>query len=1362
VQDYFQSIEQAIKGQKRWSVDANDIALGFFAFGKFQMYQDLAAENWPKDKQPGEHSIIEALFNEGFENDEKEVFSDLTTEQREKNSVVIENLTLVKDSDSSQSEAVITARQGKNLVIQGPPGTGKSQTITNIISQFIADNKTVLFVSEKMAALDVVKRRLDETNLGNAVLELHSYKSNKKAVLSSLQATLEQGRPKCPERYGEQKRLIEYRHELDAYCNDVNSPVLNSSTTYISALGHVLKTDKQRKGKKVPEFSFSLMEGWTDQEFFEQVANVNRLITLMKEMGPPINSPFSGCELRDFSPVLQQQVNSAITDTRSLLKVLIDKSESLASAMSIPKAATLSDCQVIANAALRAMNAPDVGQLNLNADDWQLNKDKIAVLIACGKRLNILTQEYKEKFIDAIWQADVLPLRTAIASKGTSFLRFLSGDYRKAKQQLVGYLKSPLSGNAEEWVKWIDDVLLHQKLTKEFNQYSIMRERIFASQWQGFNSDWNVLERLSEWVIETWQEIKNQSIPQGILNFLQGESSLSKHKDDLDKMIESCNELSFSLSNIIEKLALKTESSLLIEQPLKELVSILDEWENQVDSVYQMTHFNRFRDSFSKDSLSEITNIAYEWTGDPELLDTGFKLAWYQGLVNSAYNNSEAIKQFDRTSHEHVIREFKSLDESLFNFSQEELVSTLYERLPSLSARGEMAVLRSEFQKKRRHLPIRRLLEKAGRAILQCKPVFMMSPMSVSTYLEPGMFNFDLVIFDEASQVKVSDAIGPILRGKQVIVVGDTKQMPPTDFFSKSIEIDDEEAEDDETADIESILGLFLAKGSAERMLKWHYRSRHESLIAVSNQEFYDNKLMIFPSPGVNPAAEGLSLVHSPDTFYDRGGSRANLGEANKIVEAVLNHAKKTPNLTLGVVAFSTAQRDTILNALEISRRENPELESFFGDNEQNELFFVKNLENVQGDERDVIFISIGYGRTQSGNISKSFGPLNREGGQRRLNVLISRARMAMKVFSNFTANDLQVDEISPFGVRSLKNFLHYAETKELVTRQETGKEPDSPFEEEVISAIHSLGYQVQPQVGCSGFFLDIAVVDPNKPGRYILAVECDGATYHSSATARDRDRIRQNVLEGLGWRFHRIWSTDWFRNAHKEIDRLHESIKKAIDYYVAYDNGNLEQPSNPIKMTKAEVNIEREEVTDKDILINQYKVFGGERPNIDIYDCLDEDLSSIVCSIIDVESPVHIKRLSQVILERFDLARSGPKLNRIIEKACQNVLKNSHYEKRGEFYFSINKEIIVRNRAELPLNQRKFGWISSEEICLALISSVELSYSLSEEEVIAMTLDQLGFNRATADIKSKLQSEIKSLINKGTLKEEKSMLVPG
>lgn len=289
-----------------------------------------------------------------------------------------------------------------------------------------------------------------------------------------------------------------------------------------------------------------------------------------------------------------------------------------------------------------------------------------------------------------------------------------------------------------------------------------------------------------------------------------------------------------------------------------------------------------------------------------------------------------------------------------------------------------------------------------------------------------------------------------------------------------------------------------------------------------------------------------------------------------------MEHAKTSPNQTLGVVAFSTAQRDAILLEVERLRKENPDLEHFFAEHPEGEDFFVKNLENVQGDERDTIYISIGYGKTPEGRLSMSFGPLNSEGGERRLNVLITRSRLSMQVFSNFKAEEMPTTGETPFGVRALKHFLHYADSKELIRPTETGKEPDSPFEEEVISTIRSLGYEVQPQVGCAGFYIDIAVRDPSKPGRYMLAVECDGATYHSSKSARDRDRIRQSVLEGLGWRFHRIWSTDWFRSHHKESERLKEALLEAKTFYKNFDEEAFVAEE---KKAKPQAQIERIEV---------------------------------------------------------------------------------------------------------------------------------------------------------------------------------------
>ena len=351
-----------------------------------------------------------------------------------------------------------------------------------------------------------------------------------------------------------------------------------------------------------------------------------------------------------------------------------------------------------------------------------------------------------------------------------------------------------------------------------------------------------------------------------------------------------------------------------------------------------------------------------------------------------------------------------------------------WDRLDKVGAIGQGGVLYREFAKKTRHMPVRRLMANAGNAIQAIKPVFMMSPLSIATYLPPGSVRFDLVVFDEASQVKPVDALGALMRADQAVVVGDRKQLPPTRFFDRAMGSDeyDDEAEESVTGDLESVLSLFGQRNAPSRMLRWHYRSRHESLINISNQEFYENRLIVFPSPDHSKQASGLHYHHLPNAVYDRARSGTNRKEALAVAKAVMDHARTTPKMTLGVAAFSNAQRGAIEDALEKLRDEDRSCEEFFAGH-AHEPFFVKNLENVQGDERDVIFISVGYGRDANGNVAMNFGPLNQEGGERRLNVLITRAKHRCDVFSNLRAQDIRVEQGSAFGVRALKSFLEYA-----------------------------------------------------------------------------------------------------------------------------------------------------------------------------------------------------------------------------------------------------------------------------------------------------------------------------------------------
>jgi very-short-patch-repair endonuclease len=431
--------------------------------------------------------------------------------------------------------------------------------------------------------------------------------------------------------------------------------------------------------------------------------------------------------------------------------------------------------------------------------------------------------------------------------------------------------------------------------------------------------------------------------------------------------------------------------------------------------------------------------------------------------------------------------------------------------------------------------------------LTKLKPCMLMSPLSVAQYLDPAHAQFDVVVFDEASQIPVWDAVGAIARGKQLVCVGDPKQLPPTNFFNR-VDDSEEGVGEENIQDLESILDECLSIGMPKLSLKWHYRSRKESLITFSNVTYYDNQLVTFPSPATEDSGVRFQQVQG---VYDRGGSRTNRAEADAIVAAIEQHFlnPKTGAQSLGVVTFNQAQQNLIEKLLDARRRLSAELDQAIATT-ANEPLFIKNIENVQGDERDVIYFSITYGPDAAGKLNLNFGPLNLEGGHRRLNVAVSRARQNVVIFSTLLPEQIDLSKVRAAGVRDLKNYLDFAirGPRALVEQVlPTGREPDSPFEREVIAILRNKGWEVHPQVGVSGYRVDIGIVDPRAPGRYLLGVECDGRTYHSGATARDRDRLRQYVLEGLGWELFRIWSTDWWLNPQEPIRKLEARLQQLL-----------------------------------------------------------------------------------------------------------------------------------------------------------------------------------------------------------------------
>lgn len=748
-----------------------------------------------------------------------------------------------------------------------------------------------------------------------------------------------------------------------------------------------------------------------------------------------------------------------------------------------------------------------------------------------------------------------------------------------------------------------------------------------------------------------------------------------------------------------------------------------------------------------------------------------FDLSYYEAVLQALVQRDRALAGFDGLRQSQVVASFASLDEERMRLARYEVVKAHHSKIPRQGgATGPTAILIGEMARKKGHLPIRQLMQRCAPAIQALKPVFMMSPLSVAQFLPAGALDFDMLVIDEASQVQPIDALGAIARSKQLVIVGDERQLPPTRFFSKALG-DGGDREDDESgaqaSDVESILGLCRARGLPERMLRWHYRSRHQSLIAVSNQQFYEGKLFIVPSPYTSEAGVGLRLHHLPEAIYDRGNTRTNPKEAKAVALAVLTHAQNTPQLTLGVATFSTAQRRAILDELELLRRQHPETEGFFADHPA-EPFFVKSLENIQGDERDVIFISVGYGRDAQRHMTMNFGPVSSDGGERRLNVLISRAKSRCEIFTSIIDEDIDTDRAKGKGTFALKLFLNYARTGRLTLTAEKRDVKQSVFEQEVAQALRSRGYDLHTDVGLAGFFVDIAVASPDQPGRYILGIECDGQSYRDARSARDRDRLRESVLRDKGWQVYRVWSSDWFHRPEAELEKLVAAIERA-----KAEPGTLDSsPKSSQRAVPVEIlTVDRGEVAEMGLIETQSPPdtesyieasFAVPSNQFELHLVPTGQLAAIVRQIVEVESPIHRSEVVTRARTLWGLQRAGSRIQQAVEEAIASAVSLGGVEiVEKEFLASPGKEVRVRDRSMVEsLTLRRPEFLPPSEIDSALIKVVQDNLGAKAEELVTMVSRQLGYKSTSPQLRRVILDRCEALVGAGRLASKGDLLV--
>lgn len=714
--------------------------------------------------------------------------------------------------------------------------------------------------------------------------------------------------------------------------------------------------------------------------------------------------------------------------------------------------------------------------------------------------------------------------------------------------------------------------------------------------------------------------------------------------------------------------------------------------------------------------------------------------AWTEGTIDG----DPRLHLHRAPDRDALVAQFRLDDLQLVAKANAAVASACSARRPRSFAGTAAQLIQKEAQKKTRHLPIRELLSRTHEIVQELKPCFMMSPLSVSQYL-PGDMAFDVVIFDEASQVLPSDAVNCIYRGGQLIVAGDDKQLPPTSFFTQAVSDDDA---DDEVDLYESVLKL--CKSSMSSLpLTWHYRSQHESLIAYSNYRFYvpdDQPLQTFPGSVFEAPDLGVAS-YAVNGIYRRGGARDNPIEADAVVDRLSFHRSHHPELSIGVVTFSSAQEDSIGAAIERRAATEPALSGLLDNHDRLSGFFVKNLENVQGDERDIIIFSIGYGPDETGKLSMNFGPINREGGWRRLNVAITRARKRVEVVSSFRAGDMR--ETNSDGLRHLKGYLDFAArgmSALAMDLSESLGDAESPFEEDVMRAISSWGYDVATQVGTAGYRIDLAVRHPDRPGEFVLGVECDGAAYHSATSARDRDRLRASVLEGLGWRLHRIWGISWYR------DRAGQAalLKAAIEAAIAGDTA----PTGAPMIDEAIIALDDFDPQAIPDWAEPYEVYRRRGPRL--WDSLGSissrpALQDFITKVLEVEAPIHRELLNARVRAGFGAGGIGSAIKDNIDFVTRRITIDSRkVSVRQDGFIRVpDAPIRVRTPADED-GRRHVTQVAPEELDLAVLRVIKDAVSTDESGVLGQIMAIYGWKQRRADIQAAITASINRAIRRG------------
>lgn len=1280
-------IKKQIIQMPNWLV-TEDCYIASFSFPRFLMWNDLR-QNIDKFRK---NKLIKSLIKNRSEFTEKDNIEELESDE----AVSPKDILLPINADLSQFQAIYDAAQGKSFVLHGPPGTGKSQTITNIIANIIAQGKTVLFVAEKMAALSVVKNRLEGIGVGDFSMEIYSNKTDKMEIVNKISATLDK---KHASKVNEFSMTAAEISKARSYQSALLEALHKKRYLNISLYEGIMKYLENTEIGDYMDIENSFYENLSSESLSHYEDIISEVSATARECGEIYKSPFMGVNVKNYDENLVRRVKTALE---------------------------------LFNQDLRYMR--EIMKLcfrEFNCKPYNISRNKISAL----NELSELLTSQKGICFKLFTKDNAAEVISALNS-----MKKLLKAYTEKEKEYFTYFKGFPKREYE-------DEKDNSRLIKELNRLSVAKKYAVTNQQQSIKLYYDTVK-----IVKDIENLGNVLLPVLGEDFKAENTSPAKINaicEEIEKLFEMTSLLFTEISKKEIILVCKEiykmypyqiftayrECYQLFERAESNVIKVLDMDREAMDSAEDYFNFmnsktlsivenadllpawckfNQLTGELQDQGLNFIAKPLFDGKIKSDKLINCFRKKVYANFIDKIIKEDELLNNFSRSTVEESIDKFRALSEQFESLTRKEIYCKLTDRLPKNKTEGavslENIVLQRAIASNMRGVALRNLFAEIPTVLKLTCPCMLMSPISVAQYLDPDM-QFDVVIFDEASQMPTCEAIGAIARGKSVIVVGDPKQLPPTAFF-----VSDYSDEDNlENEDLDSILDDCLALAMPSKYLLYHYRSQHESLIAFSNAMYYNNKLLTFPS--ADALVSRVSMRYIENGIYDRGYSKRNMIEAQSLVEEVIRRLSDPvlKQQSIGVVTFSSVQQELIDNLLTAALTKAKLYEEAHN---RKEPIFVKNLENVQGDERDIILFSVGYGPDKFGKLTLNFGPLNQAAGWRRLNVAVSRARREMVIFASMTSSMIDLNRTGSKGVAGLKAFLEYAEkgmTAPVVASKDL-KLPIKGIGYHIAEDLQKMGFDCRYNIGVSGFKIDCAVLDPKNKKRFLLGIVCDGAPAYAIKSSKDRNILQMQILKTLGWNTVRVWTLNYINNPKREIKR----IKDILDVLTG---------------------VAKEKKSGAGKYMRVYKLAGIklESANSDYFkdEANEKDIIAKINNIVSDEEPIARTFLLKRVLNSYGLLKAGEKvmqrLNALVDKS--GLEKETH---NGVDFFlkSVKGQSTEYYRNDKSLNvNRTIREISPYEIIAAAKSVVEDKISIMYDDLIRETAAALGYKKPNNEV---------------------------